>query len=324
MDWFLILTPFLLLGIVALFGFIGCDRVLGLTPVSPLPPPKIDSIDPTSGPPTGGTTVTIHGNDLAGTTEVQFGSADANIVSVDTGGGQVIVTSPPGQPGSVDVTASSGSLMSNSDVQFTYIAINFVQTNSSEQATTNPPIAVTLPNATARGNLLIAAVSYVGGTVTVSDNLGNPFTQVGSGPWVRQSAIFVLPNIPGGSVTITAAGAGGPCSMCVSEYSGADQSSPVYGFSTQKSSGGSAGIEVIEGISITLAQTSDVVYAVVFASKDSNLMGSGNFTAHAQPTTSLLVADSTMSVTAAQPVATDDTTGGTFLPWVILGLAIKA
>jgi hypothetical protein len=34
-DWFVILTPILLLAIIALFGFVGCDRVLGLNPVSP-------------------------------------------------------------------------------------------------------------------------------------------------------------------------------------------------------------------------------------------------------------------------------------------------
>src|SRR5260370_22490713 len=34
-DLFLILTPFLLLAVIALLGFIGCDRVLGLTTVNP-------------------------------------------------------------------------------------------------------------------------------------------------------------------------------------------------------------------------------------------------------------------------------------------------
>jgi len=33
-DLFLILTPFLVLAVIALLGFIGCDRVLGLAPVS--------------------------------------------------------------------------------------------------------------------------------------------------------------------------------------------------------------------------------------------------------------------------------------------------
>src|SRR5438876_7391305 len=38
-DSFLILTPFLLLAVVALFTFVGCDRVFGLQPVQPPPNP---------------------------------------------------------------------------------------------------------------------------------------------------------------------------------------------------------------------------------------------------------------------------------------------
>lgn len=35
-DPFVILTPLFLLGIVALLGFVGCDRILGLTPIEPI------------------------------------------------------------------------------------------------------------------------------------------------------------------------------------------------------------------------------------------------------------------------------------------------
>jgi hypothetical protein len=34
-DWFVILTPILLLAIVALLGFVGCDKVLGLITFAP-------------------------------------------------------------------------------------------------------------------------------------------------------------------------------------------------------------------------------------------------------------------------------------------------
>lgn len=34
-DWFVILTPILLLFVIALLGFVGCDQVLGLTEVTP-------------------------------------------------------------------------------------------------------------------------------------------------------------------------------------------------------------------------------------------------------------------------------------------------
>ena len=71
------------------------------------------------------------------------------------------------------------------------------------------------------------------------------------------------------------------------------------------------------------AQSGDIVYVVVFASKDTNLFGGANFTPRQTPVTSLLVEDSAAAVTAAQTVATDDTTGGTFVPWVALAVAIK-
>ncbi len=37
-DWFVILTPILLLAIVALLGFVGCDAVFGIQPTGLLPP----------------------------------------------------------------------------------------------------------------------------------------------------------------------------------------------------------------------------------------------------------------------------------------------
>ena len=39
-DAFLLLTPLLMLPVVALLGFVGCDKVLGLEPVGPPPQPK--------------------------------------------------------------------------------------------------------------------------------------------------------------------------------------------------------------------------------------------------------------------------------------------
>lgn len=44
-DWFLLLTPVLVGGVLALAGFVGCDRVLGLVPVEPPPPPPNQILD---------------------------------------------------------------------------------------------------------------------------------------------------------------------------------------------------------------------------------------------------------------------------------------
>jgi hypothetical protein len=331
MDSFILFTPILLLGVVALLAFVGCDRLLGLSQVDPpIVTIEASQVTPASGPSVGGTPVQILGSGFNFVDRVTFGGVSANFVV--TSNSEIDATTPPNPSGPVNVvlTDTAESVSNSSPLVFTYVAVNFVQTQSSAQPT-NPPIAVTLNNTTA-GNLLIAAVSYGGppaGSVTVTDNLGNAFTLRGSGPWFRQSRIFYLPNIPGGNVTITATGAGGasgPCSMCVSEYSGADQTSAaVYGFSTNASpSAGTPGVETMQNVAVSPAQSGDIVYVVVFASQATSLTAGPGFAPHPSPVTSLLVEDGSTAITGAQAVATDDTTGGSFVPWVILAVAIKA
>jgi IPT/TIG domain-containing protein len=319
-DLFVLLTPIFVLGIIALLGFVGCDTIFGIHSTGLLP--QISNIEPDSGPSVGGTPVKIFGSGFTGDNGATFGGVSGtNLKAVsDT---EFDATTPPHAPGPVDVVLTENGSPLSSSYTFTYYAIGFVQANGNEQ-NSNGPISVTLQNPTTKGNLLIVAVSYVGGSVTVSDNLGDTFTPAGTGPWLRQSALFYAPAIHGGNVTITATlgnGATGPTSICVSEYSGA---SAVYGFRTVHSANtGTAGIETIAGVSVSPAQSGDIVYVVVFASKDTNLFGGANFTQRSTPITSLLVEDSTAAVTAAQTVATDDTTGLTFVPWVALAVAIK-
>lgn len=331
-DSFLIFTPILILGVVALFAFLGCNLVFRLDEV--VESIKINQVVPTQGPAFGGTSVQIFGSNMSGVDKVTFGGVDAASFNVASDGEIDAVTPRVSGPQSakIVVTRSTGpDAVSSSDaVFFNYLAIGFVQTASASQAG-NPPISVTLNN-TAQGNLLIAAVSYGGpaaGSVTVSDNLGNAFTLAGSGPWFRQSRIFYLPNIAGGNVTITATGAGGasgPCSMCVSEYSGADPTSAaVYGFSTKASPAtGTAGIEPVQGVSVNLATNSDVAYVVVLAAQPTGLSSGMGFTLHPSTTASVLVEDSATSFAGTQVVANIDSTGGGFVPWVALAVGIKA
>ena len=48
-DAFVLLTPILVLGIIALLGFVGCNQVLGLDPTTEVP--TVESIVPSSGTP---------------------------------------------------------------------------------------------------------------------------------------------------------------------------------------------------------------------------------------------------------------------------------
>jgi uncharacterized membrane protein len=83
--------------------------------------PMVSSISPTSGPATGGTTVTITGSRFTGATSVSFGSTAGTIVSVDSDS-QITAISPAGN-GNVDVTVTtpSGASNINGNDQFTYI-----------------------------------------------------------------------------------------------------------------------------------------------------------------------------------------------------------
>ncbi len=82
--------------------------------------PTVDGLTPASGGPYGGSIVTIRGANLAGDTAIHFGAGLAKIQSMsDT---QIIVTSPPGKAGTVDVTVTTpgGTSVTSAADKFTY------------------------------------------------------------------------------------------------------------------------------------------------------------------------------------------------------------
>lgn len=84
------------------------------------PVPTVSSVSPSSGPPSGGTAVTITGSNFTGTTAVSFGSTPAasfTVVSDTT----ITAVAPPGS-GPVDVTARNpGQSAAVATDKFTYI-----------------------------------------------------------------------------------------------------------------------------------------------------------------------------------------------------------
>ncbi len=84
--------------------------------------PTVTAISPATGSTAGGTTVTITGTNLAGATAVKFGSVAATIQSNTAT--QIVVTSPVGAAGTVDVTVTTanGTSATSSADQFTYTA----------------------------------------------------------------------------------------------------------------------------------------------------------------------------------------------------------
>jgi hypothetical protein len=86
-------------------------------------PPTVTNIMPTSGPATGGTSVTITGTGLRWTSGVNFANAAATGVSVQSDT-QVTATSPSGRAGIADVRIvySAGQSAISAADQFTYVA----------------------------------------------------------------------------------------------------------------------------------------------------------------------------------------------------------
>jgi hypothetical protein len=82
--------------------------------------PKVTGVSPSSGPASGGTTVTITGSGFADATEVDFGGVSAGSITVNSDS-QITVVSPPGT-GTVDITVVTPSHTSGITAadEFTY------------------------------------------------------------------------------------------------------------------------------------------------------------------------------------------------------------
>jgi hypothetical protein len=106
-------------------GFNDVHQVqnVSITTGPPPPPPTVTGVSPTSGPAAGGTQVTITGSGFTGATGVQFGSAAATNVAVNSDT-SITATAPAGQAGAVHVTVTGpgGTSTTSSADQFTYIA----------------------------------------------------------------------------------------------------------------------------------------------------------------------------------------------------------
>ncbi|WP_439679729.1 IPT/TIG domain-containing protein [Embleya sp. MST-111070] len=108
------------------------DTVVATVPVGSTPygivvvgvpqPRTVTSVRPNSGPTAGGTSVTVTGTHLTGTTAVVFGTTPAAAFTVvdDT---TLTATAPPGAPGTVDITVSGpgGTSATSAADRYTYL-----------------------------------------------------------------------------------------------------------------------------------------------------------------------------------------------------------
>ena len=194
--------------------------------------PTVTLVNPTTGPTTGGTSVTITGTNLTNAIEVAFGSTAATITS-DTAN-QIVATSPVRPAGMVDVTVvtAGGTSATSSNDQFTYFvpaptvtgvspttgpttgnttvtitgtnlekatAVNFGSIAATITSDTVTQIVVTSPVATA--GLVNVTVVTAGGTSATSSK--DQFTYFVPAPTVTGVSPTVGPVTGGTSVTIT-------------------------------------------------------------------------------------------------------------------------
>ena len=93
---------------------------VSITTGSPLPAPTVTGVSPTSGPSTGGTSVTLTGTNLSGASEVDFGAMAAPTFTVNSAT-SITATTPPGS-GTVDATVvtAGGTSTTSANDQFTF------------------------------------------------------------------------------------------------------------------------------------------------------------------------------------------------------------
>ncbi|MHB2022024.1 MAG: IPT/TIG domain-containing protein [Mycobacteriales bacterium] len=103
-------------------GFDGCWQQPGCPGAfTYLAAPTVTGVDPSQGPTTGGTSVTVYGSGFTPGTTVYFGSTMGQSVDV-INSGKLTVASPAGAIGTVDVEAvtAGGRSSANSSDQFSY------------------------------------------------------------------------------------------------------------------------------------------------------------------------------------------------------------
>ncbi|MCQ6247023.1 IPT/TIG domain-containing protein [Streptomyces malaysiensis] len=202
----------------------GTSNPLSYTYVT-TPAPTITTLSPSSGPTTGGNTVTITGTNLTGATQVLFGPTPATILTNTPT--QITATAPPGT-GTVNVTVTTPAGTSNS-VPYTYAAVP-APTITSLSPTNGPTtggntVTITGTNLTGATQVLFGATpatiltntptqitvtapagppSVVNVTVTTPGGISNPLSYIYvAAPIVIGVSPQFGPDTGGNSVTIT-------------------------------------------------------------------------------------------------------------------------
>jgi hypothetical protein len=167
--------------------------------------PVVTRVSPLVGPVTGGTAVTIQGENLNEATAVKFGGTPGTGVSASADGSTISATSPAGSAGTVDITVVSpgGTSLANSADQFTYVPAPTVSGVKPGSGSTLGGTAVTITGSNFTGTgYTVAAVNFgsVAATFSVSVD-GSSISATSPAGSAGQVDIRVV--TPGGTSAIT-------------------------------------------------------------------------------------------------------------------------
>jgi len=167
--------------------------------------PTISSVTPTSGPPAGGTKVTINGSGFTTVSSVKFGATAATAYTV-TSASKIVATSPAHAAGTVTITVTTAAGMTPTGADgFKYV--NPKPIVSSISPTSGAPAGGTTVTVNGTGFTGATAVSFGAVTVTTTITVNATGTQltVKSPAGTAGSAVSVKVHTPGGVSTVVAA-----------------------------------------------------------------------------------------------------------------------
>jgi Tol biopolymer transport system component len=176
-------------------GIVGGVRVLGAAP------PTVTQVSPSSGPPGGGTTVTITGTQFVQSfTQVKFGGIAATSVSV-TSGTTLAATTPAGAVGSADVSVFTAGGTGSLAGAFTYAGAPTVTGVAPNTGPATGGTAITLTGT----NFVSGATVTVGGTAATGVTVVNATTITATTPAGSAGAATVAVTTTGGTGSLASA-----------------------------------------------------------------------------------------------------------------------
>ncbi|MGZ6887194.1 MAG: beta strand repeat-containing protein, partial [Acidimicrobiia bacterium] len=164
--------------------------------------PTVTSVTPSSGPASGGTSVTIGGTGFSGATAVKFGTTAAASFTVNNAN-QITATSPAHAGGTVDVTVTTpaGTSPTGAADQFTFVPAPTVTSVTPSSGSTSGGTSVTIAGTDFTG---ATAVSF-GGTAAASFTVDNAGQITASSPAHAAGTVDVTVTTPSGTSATGAA-----------------------------------------------------------------------------------------------------------------------